>query len=452
MTQHFDYLVIGGGSGGIASARRAASYGARTALFESGAIGGTCVNVGCVPKKVMWATSHMADQLNHAPAYGFGIQRSGFEWPIIKRSRDAYVKRLNGIYDTNLAKDKIENVAGHARFIDAHTIEANGNRYTGEHVLIATGGSPTVPSIPGAELGITSDGFFALEHQPRRVAVVGAGYIAVELAGVLQGLGSDVTLVVRRDNPLRSFDNDIQQELMLALPKSGMTVRPRATPQSLTRADNDQLTLALEDGDSIQDLDCVIWAIGRSPNLNGLALEKSGITTDDRGFIPTDTHQNTAIERVYAVGDVTGRAALTPVAIAAGRRLSDRLFDGQTDAHLDYDNISTVVFSHPPIGTVGLTESQAREKHGDDQVKVYKSRFINMYYAVLEQEHKQHTLMKLVCAGPDEKVVGIHMIGDAVDEILQGFGVAVRMGATKADFDRTVAIHPTAGEELVTMR
>jgi len=449
MSKQYDYIVIGGGSGGIASARRAAAHGGSVLLIEGGSIGGTCVNVGCVPKKVMWYTSSIADKLGDAGGYGFSVGNTRFDWPTIKRARDAYIERLNGIYDSNLEKSGVDKIDGMAAFGESpRQVRVNGEAYSAPHILIATGGRPTVPAVPGAELGITSDGFFELEDLPRKVVTVGAGYIAVELAGVLHGLGADVTMVLRRDAFLRSFDPVLRDTLMEASEASGIQLQRRSQVAALTRRDSG-IEVSLDTGERIDGVDCVLWAVGREPNTEGLGLERVDVATDDGGFIPTDGYQNTNVAGVYAVGDVTGRAALTPVAIAAGRRLADRLFGGQPDAALDYENIPSVVFSHPPIGTVGLTEDEARARFGDD-IKVYSARFTNMYYAVLE--HKTPTAVKLVTQGPDEKVVGCHIIGDGADEMLQGFAVAVKMGARKQDLDDTVAIHPTAAEELVTLK
>lgn len=448
MTEQYDYLVIGGGSGGMASARRAAEYGAKVAIFEAGVIGGTCVNVGCVPKKVMWNAAHLAEQLKHADGYGFGQHAANFDWPALKQKRDAYIERLNGIYHRNLDKSGVTEIAAHARFIDDHTIEANGKQYSAPHILITTGGRPRYPDIPGAELGITSDGFFELEQQPEKVAVVGAGYIATELAGVLQALGSSVSMLLRKDSVLRSFDHDVVALVMDSIEKSGTTLHAQTELSKVEKVDG-KLTLTTTTGDVLSGYDSLIWAIGREPASDQLDLDKTAIQVDQRNYITTDKYQNTNVDGVYAVGDVSGRIELTPVAIAAGRRLSDRLFNQQTEAHLDYDNIASVIFSHPPIGTVGLSEAQAREKYGDD-LNIYTSRFVNLYYGVLDD--KPATLCKLICTGSEQRIVGCHVAGDAADEIIQGFAVAVKMGATKADFDNTVAIHPTAGEELVTLR
>lgn len=443
----YDYIVIGGGSGGIASARRAASHGASVLLVENDRMGGTCVNVGCVPKKVMWNTSTIADRLRDAPGYGFSIGRAEFDWATIKQSRDAYIERLNGIYHRNLDRSGVRKLAGFARFESADTIRVGDDTYTAGHFLVATGGQPIVPPVHGAELGITSDGFFELEQLPRKVVTVGAGYIATELAGVLHGLGSEVTMVLRRDAFLRNFDATLRDTLMEVSEAAGIQFRRRARVAELVRSGTG-IDVRLDTGERIEGVDCVLWAVGRSPNSDGLQLELAGVETDDYGYIPTDRFQDTNVEGIHAVGDVTGRQALTPVAIAAGRRLSDRLFGGQSDAALDYENIASVVFSHPPIGTVGLTEDEAREAFGDD-IKVYSTRFINMYYAVLD--HKMPTAVKLITRGPEETVIGCHVIGEGADEMIQGFAVAVKMGARKRDLDNTVAIHPTAAEELVTL-
>ncbi len=448
MSNKFDLIVIGGGSGGIAHARRAAEYGARVAVIECGPLGGTCVNVGCVPKKVMWYTASQMHQFEQAANYGFDITVNGHDFAALKGRRDTYVERLNGIYEANLDSSGVTYVAGAASFVDPHTLAVNGEQYTAERIVIATGGRPSVPQIPGAEHGITSDGFFELEHRPERVLVAGSGYIAVELAGVLHGLGSGVQVVVRKDAIIREFDTMLGEQLMQAMENDGIEIETRVVPAAVENT-ADGLMLSAEDGRSFGPVDSIIWAIGRSPNTVGLALENGGVSTDDRGFIPTDKYQQTNAEHIFALGDVTGRTALTPVAIAAGRRLADRLYGGMQGRRLEYGLIPTVIFSHPPIGTVGLSESAARAAFGDG-VKVYTSAFTPMYYALGSK--KQRSVMKLITAGDDEKIVGCHVIGDGADEMLQGFAVAIRMGATKSDFDDTIAIHPTNAEEFVTMR
>ncbi|HVO48725.1 MAG TPA: glutathione-disulfide reductase [Steroidobacteraceae bacterium] len=451
MADQFDLVVIGGGSGGLAAAQRAAEYGARVALVESGRLGGTCVNVGCVPKKVMWNAADIADAMEDATDYGFRFGRGEpHDWALLKSKRDAYVLRLNGIYESNLAKRNIEVVRGRGRFVDDHTVEAAGRTLTAPHIIIATGSRPMLPAIPGVELGITSDGFFELDKLPGRVAVIGSGYIAIELTGILAALGAKATLVLRSHAALKEFDSMLGEAMLRIMRDEGIEIATSSWPHALERTPMGALELEVRDGRRLSPFDVVIWAIGRSPAVEDLQLERAGVALDEYGFIVTDQYQATSTQGVYAIGDVTGRAPLTPVAIAAGRRLSDRLFGGQTERHLPYENIPTVVFGHPPIGTVGLTEAAARAKFGDEAVKIYKSGFIPMYHALTTR--KPRTEMKLVTVGPEQRVVGVHIIGAGADEMLQGFAVAVRMGATKKDLDDTVAIHPTSAEELVTMR
>jgi glutathione reductase (NADPH) len=448
MTASYDLIVIGGGSGGLAHAQRAAEYGVKAAVVESGPLGGTCVNVGCVPKKLMWYAGHHALMLEHARDFGFDVSVNGHAWPDLKKKRDAYISRLNDIYEGNLEKRGVSYLSGQARFIDATTVDVDGEQYTAQRIVIATGGYPIVPDVPGAEYGMTSDGFFELPERPQRVALIGSGYISVELAGIFKELGSETSVLVRKDGVLRDFDEMLRIELEAAMIASGVTLEKGVVPRELVKSANGLKMLA-EDGREFGDYDAVIWAVGRAPNTSSLNLEAAGVQADEHGFVRTDEWQKTNVDHIFALGDVTGRAALTPVAIAAGRRLADRLFGGMTDRRLEYECIPTVVFAHPPIGTVGLTEAEAREKFGDD-VKVYVSRFNPMVYAFSEE--KIPTAMKLVTTGSEERVVGCHIIGDSADEMLQGFAVAVRMGATKQQFDDTVAIHPTSAEELVTMR
>ncbi|MDP9084961.1 MAG: glutathione-disulfide reductase [Pseudomonadota bacterium] len=446
--QAFDLICVGGGSGGLACAQRAAEYGAKVAVIESGRLGGTCVNVGCVPKKVMWNAAGLALGLQDAGDYGFDVTVGDMDWSALKRKRDAYLVRLNNIYERNLDAKGVSYLRGAARFLDKNTVEVNGKRCSAPHIVIATGGTPWVPKLSGAALGITSDGFFDLQHRPKRVAVIGSGYIACELAGAFHELGSAVELFIRTERLLRHFDAMLGRSLMREMRAHGITIHEQVTPSAL-REESGSKTLVAQDGREFSGFDCVLWAVGRSPNVMGLDLAKIGITLDDCDYIPTDEFQNSRIPSIYAIGDVTGRAALTPVAIAAGRRLSDRLFGGQADRRLNYGMIPTVVFTHPPIGTVGASESEARAQHGE-AVTVYIADFTPMYHAMTAR--KSHTDMKLVCVGPEQKIIGCHIIGAGADEMLQGFAVAIRMGATKRDFDDTVAIHPTSAEELVTMR
>jgi glutathione reductase (NADPH) len=448
VTDKYDLIVIGGGSGGLAHAQRAADYGVKVAVVEYAPLGGTCVNAGCVPKKLMWQTAHLAGQAKLAADFGFDLAVKSHDWAELKLSRDRYIARLNGIYEGNLANRDITTIRGKASFVDAHTIGVAGRQYTADRMVIATGGYPIVPRIKGSELGITSDGFFELEDMPRRVALVGSGYVAVELAGIFNALGAYTTVLVRMDGVLRNFDAMLREELHASMAATETHLETSVVPHCLEQSDAG-LTIVAEDGRTFGCYDQVVWAVGRAPHTGDLELEAAGVEHDGYGFVRVDDFQKTNVDHIFALGDVTGRDALTPVAIAAGRRLADRLYGGMDGRHLDYSCIPTVVFSHPPIGTVGLTEDEARAEYGDD-VKVYQSRFAPMHYAFSDQ--KTMTTMKLVSTGSDERIVGCHLIGDSADEMLQGFAVAIRMGATKKDFDDTVAIHPTSAEELVTMR
>lgn len=448
MDSHFDLIAIGGGSGGLAVAQRAAEHGARTALVEAGRLGGTCVNVGCVPKKVMYNAARLGHALGDAPGYGFELEVRGHDWGRLKAGRDAYVARLNDIYASNLDRRGVTLLKGYASFTGPRKVEVSGRVCTADHIVIATGGRPIVPDIPGAELGITSDGFFELERRPDRVLVAGSGYVAVELAGMFRALGSRVTLLARYDGVLRSFDPMLRERLMDEMRKDGIEVATHAVPMALGRGD-EGLALTTEDARRYAGYDCVLWAVGRMAETGRLRPERAGVRTDALGFVPTDDFQNSNVPGIYAIGDVTGRVALTPVAIAAGRRLGDRLFGGMPDRHLDYTNVPTVVFSHPPVGTVGLSEVEAHARHGE-AVRVYESRFTPMYHALLGR--KVGAAVKLVTLGEEERVIGCHIIGEGADEMLQGFAVALRMGATKRDLDDTVAIHPTSAEEVVTLR
>ncbi len=445
----YDLIVIGGGSGGLAAAQRAALHGARALVFESGRLGGTCVNVGCVPKKVMWTAAQLAHAIHDARDYGFDLNVVGHDWGRLKTARDAYVEFLNGIYARNLDQNDVELVRSRAKLQGPRAvIDADGRTYAAEHIIIATGGYPSVPAVPGADLGITSDGFFELEWCPERVGIIGSGYIAVEFAGVLRGLGSEVKQFVRYDSVLRDFDPMLSGRLMEELAAQGVEVVTGAIPQGISSRDG--LCLETLDGRSFEGFETLIWAIGRDASTHDLGLEHVGVVVDSYGNISVDEYQVTNVDNIYAVGDVTGKAQLTPVAIAAGRRLADRVFGGQADRRLSYDLIPSVVFSHPPIGTVGLTEPEARARYAEDEIKIYTSDFVPMYHALTQQ--RPRTAMKLVTLGDDERVIGCHIIGPGADEMLQGFAVAIRMGARKADFDDTVAIHPTSAEELVTMR
>ncbi len=447
MASHYDLICIGGGSGGVATANRAGSHGARVALVEMGRLGGTCVNVGCVPKKIMWTAAQFAHGFEDAAGYGFAVPSHALDWSILKTARDAYVRNLNDVYARYLGANNVTLVRGRASFNGAKSIEVNGETLSADHIVIATGGQPIRPAIPGADLGITSDGFFELKTQPKRMAVIGSGYISVEIGGLMQALGTEVSLFLRRTHFLHSFDAMLRDALMEQMTCDGVRVLKDVLASAI---EHDGSELWLMTG-SVRHgpYDCVLWAVGRQPNTADLNLAAAGVEATAHGVIPVDPYQQTNVSGIYALGDLIGHHELTPVAIAAGRRLSDRLFGGQSERKLDYENIATVIFSHPPIGTVGITEAAAVAVFGDS-AKVYETKFTPMIHGLSGRNMKMQ--MKLVVAGEDERVVGCHIIGPGADEMLQGFAVAVRMGATKRNFDDTVAIHPTAAEELVTMR
>ncbi|HCM88618.1 MULTISPECIES: glutathione-disulfide reductase [Vagococcus] len=445
----FDYIVIGGGSGGIASANRAGMRGAKVLLIEGADIGGTCVNVGCVPKKVMWSASEMRSMmLKQAKEYGFDVTLEDVDFSRLVANRQTYIERLHGLYMKGLASNGVTVLHGFAKFTAEKAVEVNGDSYTAEHILIATGGKIIRPNIPGSEYGIDSNGFFELTKLPKSVAVVGAGYIAVEIAGVLNGLGSETHLAFRKETFLREFDELVISGLTTSYQEQGIHLHAHSVPKKVEKTARGY-ELFFENGQSLA-VEELIWAIGRKPNLDQLGLENTSVELTEGNAIKVDQYQNTTQAGIYAVGDVIDKVNLTPVAIAAGRRLSERLFNNQAQAFLDYETIPTVVFSHPTIGTIGLTEKEAREKYQNEKITVYTSTFTPMQYAITELKEKCH--MKLVCLGNDEKIIGLHGLGLGVDEMLQGFAVAIKMGATKADFDNTVAIHPTGAEEFVTMR
>jgi len=446
----FDLIVLGGGSGGIASAVRAAKYGAKVAVVEKRFLGGTCVNLGCVPKKIMFNASVIAENIHKSSDYGFTTNKTNLDWQMLVSKRTAYIERLRQNYAARFEQFNITLLNGEGKFINEHTIEVSGNPYHAPHIIIATGGEPTIPEqLTGSEHAICSDGFFALQKQPEKVAVVGSGYIGVELAGVLNGLGSETHLLLRGDKPLSRFDNMLGETLLEIMQQQGITIHPNHHAHNISLQADGRKTIHCKSGTFLTDVDEVILAVGRSPRTNNLNLDAIKVKRDKRGLIIVDKFQNTNVDGIYAIGDVIDAPALTPVAIAAGRRLSDRLFDGQSDAHLDYNNICSVVFSHPPIGTVGLSEEDAINQFGNDDIKIYKTRFNPMFDALSDK--KTPTAMKLVTQGKDEKIIGLHVIGYGADEMLQGFGVAIKMGACKRDFDNTVAIHPTSAEEFVTM-
>jgi glutathione reductase (NADPH) len=448
MTERWDLIVIGGGSGGLACAQRAAEHGARVVLAEPGPLGGTCVNVGCVPKKIMFYAAELAHGIDDAAGYGFDILLRGHDWLRLKEYRDAHVGRLRGIYAENLKRSGVTLKREHARLAGSGRVTIGTGQHDTAHVVIATGGHPILPTLPGAAGGISSDGFFELEKLPGSVAFVGSGYVAAELSGVFAALGARVTVLIRYERMLRDFDEMLSLALMKAMEDDGISVVDHAVPKAVTRK-TEGFFIELQDGRSTGPFETLIWAVGRKANSSGLGLAEAGVAIGTQGEVVTDLQQDTNVPGVHAIGDVTGREALTPVAIAAGRRLADRLFGGMNDRHLDYRLIPTVIFTHPPIGTVGLSERDARAEHGD-AVATFLADFMPLYHGLTER--KRRAEMKLVTVGAERRIVGLHVIGAGADEMLQGFAVALCMGATKRDFDDTVAIHPTSAEEFVTMR
>lgn len=445
---HYDLITIGAGSGGLAAAEKAAQLGKKVALIETDKIGGTCVNNGCVPKKVMWYAANLAQAVDDANDFGVPAERKKTDWAQLVKSRENYIDKITQYWGDYVIDNRITYIQGTAKFTDTHTIQVNGETFSADHIVIATGGKPVVPPVPGAELGITSDGFFNLSKQPERVAVIGGGYIGVELSGVLHALGSDVTLVSLEDRVLDVFDNMLSDVLMKEMQAQGIKLHTSFEVNKLQK-DTAGISVHSTQDDKLTGFDTVIWAVGRRANTSMLGLESTSVEVLKNGTIPVDEFENTNVPGIYAIGDITGKVPLTPVAITAGRKLSERLFNNQPDSKVDYNNIPSVVFSHPPIAVIGMTEEQARRELKND-ITVYKSEFTPMRHAL--SSHSVTTAMKLVCAGSDEKVVGIHLIGDSVDEMLQGFAVAVKMGATKSDFDSTIAVHPVSSEELVTMK
>ncbi|ESZ98957.1 hypothetical protein SBOR_0615 [Sclerotinia borealis F-4128] len=474
----FDYIVIGGGSGGSATARRAAGprekggWGKKVLLVEEGKSGGTCVNVGCVPKKHTWNFSSMSEALRASQHYGYETPSNIlFNYATFKAKRDANIASLNRGYEANWAREGITVVRGIAKFISPQTIavaleDGSGvETFEAEHICIATGGKPIVPKIPGAQYGITSDGFFGLEELPKKIAVVGAGYIAVEMAGMLNAMGGiEVHMFIRGDTFLRKFDPMISETMTRTYEEAGIVIHRRYKEFARIEMFNgkkmmEEKVLNLRsDGDDGKGLvvNEVLWAVGRSPETEALDLGVVGVQTDERGYVRVDEFQNTSAGGIYALGDVTGQLELTPVAIAAGRLLSNRLFGSPqfAESALSYNLIPTVVFAHPEVGTIGLTEPEALQKYGAGNLHVYHTKFAAMFYDFFPAEDKVHapTEFKIICEGEEERIVGLHLIGLGVGEMLQGFAVAVKMGARKRDFDACVAIHPTSAEEIVTMK
>lgn len=447
MAFEFDLYVIGAGSGGVRAARFAASFGARVAVAESRYLGGTCVNVGCVPKKLLVYAAHYSDDFEQASGFGWSAGHPTFDWHTLIDNKNREIERLNGIYRNLLVNSGVTLHEGHARLIDAHTVEVNGRRHTAERILIATGGWPFVPDIPGKEHAITSNEAFYLKQLPRRVLVVGGGYIAVEFASIFNGMGASTTLSYRGELFLRGFDQGVREHLRDELQKKGMALRFGTEVTRIDKLSDGTLAATLQDGSQLE-VDCVFYATGRRPMLDNLGLENTGVKLDERGFIEVDDLYQTTEPSILAIGDIIGRMPLTPVALAEGMAVARRLFRPEEYRPVDYDLIPTAVFSLPNIGTVGLTTEQAIER--GHRVKRYESRFRPMKLTLTDCQER--TLMKLVVDADTDRVLGCHMVGPDAGEIVQGLAVALKAGATKRIFDETIGIHPTAAEEFVTMR
>lgn len=444
-THDFDLFVIGGGSGGVRLARIAAGHGAKVAVAEERFWGGTCVNVGCVPKKIMVNAAEYGMWMEDAAAFGWEVTKGAHDWATLKEVRDAEVARLSGIYGRMLQGAGVTSFDARATFLDAHALDVGGQRVTASRIAIATGGRAVRPEIPGAELGLLSDDLFTLDALPKRVAVIGAGYIALEFACLLRGLGAEVEVIFRGDLPLRGFDRDIRAAIVEAMTAQGIVMTPGTKPTRISEMGDCKLvTLST---DFTREVDAVFFCTGRIPNVQGLGLDKAGVALDEKGSIPVDAEHATNIGHIFAIGDVTDRLNLTPMATAVGHALADTLFGGNP-RKASYENVPTAVFTSPPIGTVGLTEAEAAERGPAD---IYVTRFTPMRHTISKREGRK-TLMKLVVEQSTQRVLGAHMIGEDAAEIMQGIGIAVVMGATKQDFDRTIGIHPTAAEEFVTLR
>jgi glutathione reductase (NADPH) len=441
-----DLFVIGGGSGGVRAARMAAAAGARTILAEERDLGGTCVHRGCIPKKMLSIGAHFREDFADAAAYGWSVAPALFDWPRVIANKDKELARLGGVYRKLLSDAGVRILDGRARLLDPHTVSVGGKRVSAERILIATGGRPTKPSISGAELGISSDEAFHLEDLPRRAIVVGGGYIGVEFAGILHGFGAEVTQLYRGSLFLRGFDQDIRAALAEEMRAKGVALRFGLDIARIERAGVGAIKAVLNDGSEIE-ADCVLFATGRGPNTAGLGLAEAGVALDPNGAVKVNDELQSSVPSIYALGDVIDRVKLTPVALAEAMALVRRLYLAKPFG-LDYDNIPTAVFSHPPIGTVGLSEEKARTKFGD--VDVYRAQFRPLKHTLTGS--KERTMMKLVVEPRSDRVVGLHMVGQDAPEIVQGFAVAIKAGATKAHFDATIGIHPTAAEEFVTMR
>ncbi|WP_445178261.1 glutathione-disulfide reductase [Pseudomonas sp. McL0111] len=447
MAYDFDLYVIGAGSGGVRAARFAAGFGAKVAVAESRYLGGTCVNVGCVPKKLLVYGAHFAEDFEQASGFGWSLGEANFDWATLIANKDREINRLNGIYRNLLVNSGVTLHEAHAKITGPHEVEVNGERFTARNILIATGGWPQIPEIPGHEHAISSNQAFFLKELPKRVLVVGGGYIAVEFAGIFHGLGANTTLLYRGDLFLRGFDGAVRKHLHEELTKRGMDLQFNADIARIDKQADGSLKATLKDG-RVLEADCVFYATGRRPMLDNLGLENTDVQLDDKGFIKVDEQYQTTEPSILALGDVIGRVQLTPVALAEGMAVARRLFKPEQYRPVDYKMIPTAVFSLPNIGTVGLTEEEAREQGHD--VVIFESRFRPMKLTLTECQER--TLMKLVVDGKTDKVLGCHMVGPDAGEIVQGLAIALKAGATKRDFDDTIGVHPTAAEEFVTMR
>jgi glutathione reductase (NADPH) len=445
----FDLIVVGGGSGGLAAAIRGARNGARVAILEPGALGGTCVNAGCIPKKAMWYAGQVQEAHELAVGYGFGhTGKPTLDWEMFCARREAYIDRIHTGYAKTLDDTGVVWIHERGMLVAPGVVRAGERELTAPHIVLAAGSRPHRLDKPGFDLGMTSDGFFGLRHVPARTAIVGGGYIAVELAGVLRALGGEVDMYVR-GRLLQGFDEHMTYELGENMIKHGINISYRCQIEAAHAHGEHQVLLDCDKGDHPGPYDALIWAVGRQPNSDNLGLDAVGIALDDAGHVVVDAFQQTNVQGIYAIGDLTQNKALTPVAVKAGRCLVDRLFADAADARVDYANIPSVVFSHPPMATVGLTEKEAGDRFGPTNVKVFQGSFIPMQYGLAGRQERSH--MKMVCTGADDRVVGMHMLGVGVDEMMQGFAVAIRLGACKRDFDATIAIHPTSSEEAVLL-
>jgi glutathione reductase (NADPH) len=443
----FDMITIGAGSGGVASSRRAGSYGARVAIVEESRIGGTCVLRGCVPKKLLVYGAQFADAFEDAAGFGWTVAPPKFDWPRLIAAKNNELDRLEKIYVNMLRNSGVEIIEGRGVLVDPHTVEVAGRHYTAENILVATGGHPTVPGIPGIEHVISSNEALDLAELPRRIVIVGGGYIAVEFAGIFRGFGCEVVEIIRREELLYGFDDDLRVALAQEMRNRGIEIHTRTNVTRIEKDPREGYTVFTTIGQQIS-ADLVMYATGRGPNTRGLGLAEAGVETNDKGAVLVDEWQRSSVPSIYAVGDVTDRLNLTPVAIGEGRAIAETLYNNNP-IKMDHDDVPTAVFSNPPIGTVGLTEEQARRQHGDD-VDVYCARFRPMKNTLSGREER--TFMKLVVDGRSDRVLGCHMLGPDSPEIAQGLAIAVKCGASKRMFDATVGIHPSAAEEFVTMR